>query len=226
MVLKNYFNSLIPSIVSSNLEFGKIVPLLVQAKKTILSNENCKEKNVQTHLIFGLTIDDYADQKILLVSHLIGLPSNCYYTLLQANREDLRGRPRLKRDKYDFTIGDDIELFAEELCQANTLVTISESSTIFQRLDDSFEKIHCKRKFQTSDTICNRLKKPWYLHIFFILNCLWVIQTQPENKSWVITMIFYEYLLEYIMRLICIYFPSFLLDFFLSFYLGYIFLGK
>ena len=154
---------------------------------------------------------------------MIGLPSNCCYTLLQAYREDLLSRPRFKRDKYEFTIGDDIELLAEELFQSNSVVTSSESSSTFQRLDDSFEKIHCKRKFQTSETICKKMKEPWYLHMLSILSCLWVIRTEPEKKRHILTMLCFEYFLE-LMRLTYNFIPSFLLNFLLSFYLGYFFL--
>ena len=150
-------------------EIQEITTILTEIK--LLSNDRLPTEDGQIHFIIGLPNADFAETKILFLSHIHDLPPDCNCTLLQGYHKHLHRR-KLRSRLNDFTIGDDVELMAHELTKSNsTLISSRTSLSIFQQLDDSLFEIKCKRKSNTLTALYRTFKKQWKFHVFLFLYC-------------------------------------------------------
>ena len=177
----------------------EISALFAAVKKCLPPNEIRAEENIQLHFIFGLPMNELAEDLIRFLSSMYGLPSDCYFTILQGTRKNVQS-PNLKINKNKLTIGDDVELASQELYQSNKLFKLynmkncqSQSSSLYQNHDDSYVELKCIRKFQRHqyivDTAYNKFRKLSHFHKFVQLFCLFaifVLQNSTNKDSKII----------------------------------------
>ena len=121
-------------------------------------------------------------------------PSDCNITLLQGHQENYASD--LHSYKHELTIGDDIEIFTDELKNFNmsTHRSFTASSSKIQNFDESFATIKCKRMFFNYASrkakfynIYHRL----YLLLAFFLTLFFEINGEidnPEMQSFILVL--------------------------------------
>ena len=114
-------------------------------------------------------MNELAEDLVLFFSSIYDLPSDSYCTILQGVRKNIP-RPDLKSSKYNYTIGDDLRIAAQELCQSNYTYQ-SQSSSVIHNFDDSYVELKSIRKSANLNTVISKLKKPWHVHIFLLIFC-------------------------------------------------------
>ena len=56
----------------------EINTILSALEKSLPSSETLADENIQIHLLFGLPMNDLAEDLVLFLSSIYNLPSNCY----------------------------------------------------------------------------------------------------------------------------------------------------
>ena len=146
--------------------------LLAAVKKSLPSLKSRAEQDIQIHFLYGLPMNDLVEDLVLFISHISDLPSDCYCTLLQGTQKRLP--LNFKSNQFDLTIDDDIinifRSITDKLTKLNSMTSSqAQTSSIYRNYDDSFTEIKCRRKSSYLKSAYEKYKKPWHLHLLFIL---------------------------------------------------------